>query len=318
MPNPLHGTRDVHGTGVRFTAHATLATELEDVLLRYPSAESGECALSIAVDRGEPGPPHGGRSFFFGALEGVATPTGFVLASAEARVAVDFERGQIDAVARGRSDDLRIGLMIGLGALLRTHGLYQLHAAAVTTARGTHVLLVGGSGAGKTSSLLGLVSAGAVPTADDIVFLQRRPASSPRVLGHPRTYHLTPDTLERFPDLAGAVVDAPTAGGKLAVDPRIWNGQRENSRLARVDVVAFPRVVGTETAVRALPSAEAFGSILAQGSFGLLPGAPGLREQLDTTADLVAHAACVELHLAADSLATPTLLADALDRARIS
>ena len=67
---------------------------------------------------------------------------------------------------------------------------------------------------------------------------------------------------------------------------------------------------------RALPAADAFGILLAQSAFGVLPGAPGLREQLDLLAMLIERGRSIELNLAEDALTQPAILSALIDGAR--
>jgi hypothetical protein len=301
---------------VSFDIDAALVGSLDDVFLRYPGAVSDVGpTLTFIADRRTPEPSATPRTFFFGLLNGSADHGKFTLASNDVRVELNLAARHVHAVAAHASDELRTGGLVALSLALRLDGLHHLHAAAATTAAGTKVLLVGESGSGKTTTLLGLVAAGAKPTADDVVFLQRQ-ADGVRILGHPRTYHLTPDAFARFPNLAHARVDAGAIPPKVAIDPRLVPGLAGPSALEAIDVIAFPRVAGARTEVRAIPAADAFTALLTQSAFGVLPGAPGLRDQLDLLASLVKRSRCVELRLAEDALIQPVLLAALLDGAR--
>jgi len=311
------GTHDVHGTLVSFDLDRALVSGLDDVLLRYPRATTAVGPrLTFIADRGAPQPCKASRTFFFGALDGSTTLDAFTLASEDVRLDVSLPKRHMHAVATHASHELRMGGLVALSIALRLDGLHHLHAAAATTAAGTRVLLVGGSGSGKTTTLLGLISAGAKPTADDVVFLQRRADGSPRALGHPRTYHVTPQTLARFPHLAHARIEGVAMPPKIAIDPRLVPELAGPTLLEAIDVIAFPRVAGGRTTARALPAAEAFGTLLAQSAFGVLPGAPGLREQLDLLAALIERGRCIELNLAEDALTQPAILSELIDIAR--
>ena len=311
------GARDVHGTHLAYDLDAALASALDDVFLRYPPAtRAGGPALTFVADRGAPTRSTSARTFFFGALDGSTTADTFTLSSDDVRLDLAPHERTIHAVARESSHDLRTGALVALSMALRHDGLHHLHAAAATTAAGTRVLLVGGSGSGKTTTLLSLVAAGAKPTADDVVFLQRRPDAALRVLGHPRTYHLTPDTLARFPQLAHARVDGVAMPPKVAIDPRLIPALSGPAALDAIDVIAFPRVSGERTTLRPLAAADAFTALLGQSSFGILPGAAHLREQLDLLATLIGRARCVDLLLAEDALLEPAILPALLDPAR--
>jgi hypothetical protein len=64
---------------------------------------------------------------------------------------------------------------LGLMKLLRSQGLFALHAAGVSTPCGTNVLLIGASGAGKSTLAFGVVPHGWGYLSDDAVLLRARP-----------------------------------------------------------------------------------------------------------------------------------------------
>jgi hypothetical protein len=64
---------------------------------------------------------------------------------------------------------------VGLPKLLRPLGLYGLHAAGIVTYANRSILLVGGSGSGKSSLTIGLVRQGWGYLSDDALLLRRQP-----------------------------------------------------------------------------------------------------------------------------------------------
>jgi hypothetical protein len=65
--------------------------------------------------------------------------------------------------------------MFGLLKLLRSMGVYCMHAAGVVSRTGTGVLIIGASGSGKSTLTIGLIRQGWSYLSDDALLLRRQP-----------------------------------------------------------------------------------------------------------------------------------------------
>ena len=101
-------------------------------------------------------------------------------------------------------------------AVLAQQGRFALHATTVAL-DGIGIAIAGGSGAGKSSTALGLVAAGAEPVVDDITVLDPDPPGPPTTCAFGRSARAFPDVLASL----GFVDDArsvPGADGKVEID----------------------------------------------------------------------------------------------------
>jgi hypothetical protein len=100
-------------------------------------------------------------------------------------------------------------LALVLSLALRERGIIALHAAAVLTYERA-LVVVGDSGAGKTTTALALMEAGCVPMTDDRLFL--RPTGEVwELFSAPEEFRVTTTTLHAFPGREhqrGALVEA--------------------------------------------------------------------------------------------------------------
>jgi hypothetical protein len=116
-----------------------------------------------------------------------------------------------------QAEHFRYGILEALALFILSHQDRQpLHAAGI--ARGDAVLLlVGPAGVGKSTLTYSALRAGYRVFAEDVVWLQLRPAL--RVWGLARRIHLPPDAAERFPELAGRPVSLVAGGEPKIVVP---------------------------------------------------------------------------------------------------
>ena len=99
-------------------------------------------------------------------------------------------------------------LTLALLEVFRRHGLFSLHAAAVTNTSGKVVLLAGPSGARKLDPRHRAARAGWGFLGDDTVFL-RVDAGEVVVCSFPDQADVTDATVEMFPELAALLAQAP-------------------------------------------------------------------------------------------------------------
>jgi hypothetical protein len=264
-------------------------------------------------------------SFFHGIVQAYETATGFLLWDRASRVRVPLDGSPIEAniVSPDRepvAGTTEVMLQIALTLALRREHVFHLHAAALVHRSGAGVLIVGGSGAGKTTTTLGLLEAGYAYLVDDCLFLRRVPAPPGAcVLAFPREFHLGPATLAAFPRLAALAGPPSARAGKRPVDPREAYPDRDRKAWipARgASLAVFPTITdAAETTLAPIPKAEAFGHLLASSALLVIDGIPNREENLALLREVLEVSSCRELRLGRDALIDPTgIVADRLER----
>jgi hypothetical protein len=317
----------LHGTTVAWSVEGLATDPMAEMLALVPPAErpKGRSApdfilrAATPAAAADPGAEGWEPSFFHGIVQAYRGADGFLLWDRASRVALR-PGAPVEAWIAPPEREIVCGsagamLQIALTLALRSRGLYHLHAAALRHPSGAAVLVVGGSGAGKTTTTLALLEAGADYLGDDALFLEAPgPGEAARILAFPREFHLGPATLAAFPRLeAYAGPPSPAArGDKRPVDPRRAYPGRDRALLSVVAGLAgralavFPGVVDAPTTeVAPLPRAEAFGHLLASSAALVIDGLPGRHENLTLLQGLVGAARCVELRLGRDVLTDP-------------
>jgi len=236
--------------------------------------------------------------------------------------------------AYGVFEDL---IAIGLSPHFRRRGRFLIHAFAATPPAlprpksrnlplrtherghrtGVAVLLVGDIGTGKTTTGLALLHAGWKLLSNDSPILTQtqtlNPNSRPalRVHAYPGLLSAYPDTLVRFPELAGLAPPAGTREKTLfaaeSAYPDVWADSAPPAG------IFFPQVESrADHALERLPAPEALRLILPhaieQWDREMIPAHLALLNQL------VQAVPAYRLHLGPDTSAIPELIASAIDR----
>jgi hypothetical protein len=246
-------------------------------------------------------------SFFHGQMRGFERDGAFLLVAPGARVAVtrDGTRivARIDAARMDETSFADTTLFVALCIALRRHGMFHMHAGAVVREDGTRVLVIGDSGAGKSTVTMSLVDAAAQHLGDDALFLARRDGAA-CLLGFPRPFHLGPVTLAAFPELD--LRDTVGVHGAKRAVPLASLPGRPVDRMAPPHVVLFPEVTRADTTrAEALSPADAFGRALRSSALLVVDGMGDAAEQLALLRELFADARAFDLHLGADWLIDP-------------
>lgn len=311
---------DVHGLRVRWETRGLASDPARRLFAGFAAcAETGDADLAITIDAGARALPDASDfrpAFFQGNVRGLEKHGEFRLMApaAEVAIAADGRRieAHVDAPTLNERGFANTTLVIALAIALRQHGLFHMHAGALVRGDGRRVLVMGDSGAGKSTVTLALLDAGARPLGDDTLFLAERDGA-PTLLAFARPFHLAPATAAAFPALPTTSRDA---NGKSEIALDALPG-RAIDRMSAPDVVLFP-VVTREATTRAVPidAAEAFGQALRSIALVAVDGMTHKVEQLALLRALLANARAFELHLGADWLADPAGAAERLPWAR--
>lgn len=208
-----------------------------------------------------------------------------------------FHHGQLEDVT-----------LTALAPLLRRHGCYLVHAAAVSSGSGA-LLLVGPSHSGKTTSGLRLVLAGHKHLASDVVLLSQV-GNQIYAFPTPGTATIRARTLQLLPQLEALIEDDDSAlavqdGLRVRIAPEQWGAP------APVVAIFFPTIGGTtQSTVRPLEQGVALAKLMEE-SIDRWDSAVLLNHMAFLTA-LSQQARCLRLALGADVDSLPSLLESAL------
>jgi hypothetical protein len=196
--------------------------------------------------------------------------------------------------------------------LLRSRAIYHLHAAAVLSPRDELWLLCGGQRAGKTTLSTALALAGWRPLSDDSMLLHFDGAA-PRLTALKKSFHLSTDLIERWPELHAA----PRTHAYLdrsCVDGLGFFGTDAlaSASFSAVHRIVLPRIVADEP-TRLTPTAksEALRTLAEQSVFFPLWPAHTCR-QWEALTTLARAARCYRLLSGPDTLAHPHTVAQRL------
>jgi hypothetical protein len=309
----------LHGVTLAWSCEGLAIDPLAETLAMVePAAANGDQTLHFTLRPADPSAAEDPRaegwepSFFHGIVQAYRRGDAFLLHDRASRVLLPAV-GPIEAAVAPPEREVEPGsagamLQIAVALGLRRFGLYHLHAAALRDEAGRAMLVVGGSGAGKTSTTLALLEAGASWLGDDALFLAAS-AGSVRVAAFPRAFHLGPATIAAFPRLAPLTGAPGGRGTKRPLEPRLaWPGRQltEVAPAAGRTLAIFPTVTGAEvTEIVPMARADAFGLLLASSAALVLPGLPGREANLGLLQGLLAVSRCHELRLGRDALADP-------------
>lgn len=194
--------------------------------------------------------------------------------------------------------------------LLRSRGLYAIHGAGLERG-GRGIMLVGVSGAGKTTSCLSLMRAGFGCLSDDHPLLKADgPAMS--LLPFPGRLAVTEKTVGWFPELAAAQHNFRQDTRKRSFEMASFPGYRAGSP-CRPELLIFPRIIDwPESSLEELPKTRALEQLLPQ-TLLVLDQALAAR-QFGVMAELVKKTRCYRLHFGEDVARLPELIDGLLEK----
>jgi hypothetical protein len=206
--------RDILGVPVSFETNSdAVAAIIEDLYRAWPQreAEAGYQATVMLIEQDTPLPESE-----VGTVYRMPSPTRLLVAADGAVGVAEIDRrmayGYVTRSALDRGDDFAVGFVDALTMALATaNDRHPVHAATLVR-DGLGILLVGRSGAGKSSVAYAARKRGFEVRGEDVAYVQREPEL--RVWAKPGPYRLWGEVGRHFPELAGHPVTA-LANGKL-------------------------------------------------------------------------------------------------------
>ncbi len=193
--------------------------------------------------------------------------------------------------------------------LLRTRGIFPLHAAAAALGE-VGVLVTAFGGGGKSTFSIALTRAGLHFLVDDVLLL-RREGSEIAALYLPDEVELRPESLDFFPELAPLKSQPLNGHGKLSfVVPELFPGRTAERCIPRV--ILFPRLTRRpETHLEPLSSLDAWCRLLCQSLWS--PDSEHGREHWELLGNLVEQCRVYDLALGTDLDAAARQVIDLLE-----
>jgi hypothetical protein len=235
------------------------------------------------------------------------------LCDARSSIRVDYERRTLSVVVAddGAASRYVLGhhmFPIGLGELLRSTGTYWVHAGAIVR-DGRAVLLVGDSGAGKSTFSYQAIRSGLRCIADDAVLISSGPDGS--FLCHPfyREFSLDPDLLSAADRPRAARVEPTPRGDRFRVELL----DEQYCDFAPIEAIAVITQGALPSRVTACSAAAAIAALAAQNRFLMVH--PALADaHLRCLARLTLRCRPAILTVARDVLELPERVRELLDR----
>jgi hypothetical protein len=260
--------------------------------------ELGNADVRMALKVGIPEPlanlgRERARVFFVGPFNAHVTDdasgsrdsSGLVLRAPGATIRIASSDGSVVAVATREmlerdAEAMERALFVALAIALRAHGRFHLHAGAVALENGRTVLILGASGAGKTTTTLALAAAGANPLGDDTLFVWRSPTGL-RLASLRGRFHVGSHTQGIFPSFA-PFLGEPLAPGsdKRSLDAARAFAERMLTDMAAPSVILCPVVRATEaTRIERADRVRATSALIESSALIAVPGVTRTQEQ---------------------------------------
>ncbi len=269
--------------------------------------------MSIVRRRGPALAPAGPAVFRQGALQIHSEPGGWVVVIVgRARADVDRDGSISLCLVDDGADTAHLAdsvLLVVARALIERHdGWFHVHAGLVTDDTGSATLIVGESGAGKTTTTLALAARQHLLT-DDVVFVQCR-GQDVVARGLLRPLHVGVATLEMFPELRASVLPGLSSAGKAVVGVDDAGGA---GAVVVVGRLVFPSIHQAPLTTAEGMSPSLVLPLLLHGSAMVAwPGLPLGAEHLHCLGKLARLPGCA-LRIGGDALVEPRCIAAAVE-----
>jgi hypothetical protein len=239
------------------------------------------------------------------------TANGLAVANHErAWFTIEGSPPRIRGVLGNGGDSVRDLLLGALLVALRSLGVFTIHAAAVSSGEQA-LLLVGESGAGKSTTATAMVNAGCRYLGDDGVLIRQR-QDDIELLPFWPSFRLTDQSLASFEALRPHSIKLP-GDEKWRLDTLAAFPDRYLSHWLGPKIVLFlGRTAGHCSSLQPITQAEAAGLLIAQSHVLSLECHPDPRRHLDLLAQLVSVAHLARLELGTEWLAEPVAAAQRL------
>lgn len=204
----------------------------------------------------------------------------------------------------------RTFLYVLVSLMLRSHGVFYIHGALVGTGE-TTLLLLGESGAGKSTTVLTCITGGWDWWTDDAVLLWEQPDGTPTLGGIARPFHLTEQTIDAFAELRESVVGVAAGTGKaITCVHRTWTPRSEPVQNSRAVLLRSERADTTSS--EAMPQASIFAAVGRACAWFGIGELYGAEAQTRVVMRLALTTSGIAVALGPDSLRDLPVLANAL------
>ena len=219
----------------------------------------------------------------------------------------------IDSVHSLRAYERAAPLKVLLHWWLRGQGLVMIHAGAVGLADGA-VLIVGKTGAGKSTTTLACLNAGLRYLADDRCLLGLDPTPQAYCIYNSAKLHLA--QMNCFPNLLPAVGNlAETATEKALIHVNEFAPAQIAPRLP-IRAILLAHVAGTTATTLAPVSRMALLRDFVASTLVYQPGA--VQQEVELMAALVRQVPCYQLNLGTDLAGIPPVIAQLIAQGRLA
>jgi hypothetical protein len=243
------------------------------------------------------------------------TQTGFYLRCGNSSLDLDIARSQ----ATGSLDqtfwhypleELREFFLLSFLMLLQQHGIYGLHANAVTQ-EGRGYLIVGDSGHGKTTLAISLIRNGWSYLADDAILLRQKPGEI-ESLALRNGFSCTQATLARFPEFGTTALESPGLfdGKRLVLMDHFVPDQFISRSSPRV--LLFPQIAGGQRSQLVPMDETQTITALMRQSPGILVNRSAAAKQLGLLKQLISQTHSYQLLLGEDVYQASASVSDLL------
>ncbi|MFN7949606.1 MAG: hypothetical protein U0Z53_29885 [Blastocatellia bacterium] len=241
------------------------------------------------------------------------SPESFILLTPDALISIEPQAARATGQLTPQATEVAHTLVyVTLLLLLRTRGIYHLHAAAVLSPENELFVICGEPKAGKTTLATALGLAGWKPLADDALLIYQG-ESGPQLQAFRRSFHLSNDILEQWPELNGIAKHQRTPLRTWTSGLEFFDAVRlAESDFNRIDYILLPQISPDERTHVEPVSRSAAVFRLAQQSMFFQFWPEHTRRQMKLLGALAGRASCLSFQSGRDLLADPQRAAQVL------